>query len=320
MKRREFIAGVGMTAAWPMIAQAQRQQAMPVVGFIDMRAPNSYEPFVRGLGEIGFADHRNVIIDHREAANVDQLPVHAVNLARDKVAVIVAATNAVIAAKEVSPTTPMVFIGATDPIAAGLVTSFNHPGGNVTGVRLVAGDLTTKQVELIHQIIPKATKIGLLISSRFPNTVSEVTAASDAARLLGLTLIEENVNSENEFEPAFLRFQQAEVNAILVITNVFFASVRERIVELASKYGTPMFGQSRSYPVVGALASYGTNYPDVMRQAGIYAGRILKGEKAADLPVLQPTTFELVLNLKTARELGLQVPTSLIARADEVIE
>ena len=213
----------------------------------------------------------------------------------------------------------MVFIGATDPVAAGLVASFNHPGGNVTGVRLVAGDLPSKQIELVHELLPEATKVGLLMSPGFPNGEPEAAAASDAARRFGLTSIIERIMAESEIEPAFARFEEMGVKAILVISNVFFGQYRDRFVALALRHGIPMFAQSRFYPVGGALASYGTNYPDVIRQAGTYV-RILKGEKPADLPVLQPTKFDLVLNLKTAKALGLTVPPSILARADEVIE
>jgi putative ABC transport system substrate-binding protein len=214
----------------------------------------------------------------------------------------------------------MVFIGASDPVALGLVASFNDPGGTVTGVRFIAGDLPAKQIELLHELVPGATKVGLLVSPRFPDAEPQAAAASDAARRFGLTPIIEPIMTESEIEPAFAHLEEVGVKAVLVITNVFFAQYRDRVVTLALHHGMPMFGQSRSYPVVGSLASYGTNIPDVIRQAGIYVGRILKGEKPTDLPVLQPTKFELVINLKTAKALGLEVPPSLLARADEVIE
>ena len=318
MRRREFIAALGGATAWPLVARAQ-QPPLPVVGFIDVRSV-PYEGFVQGLSEVGFVDHRNVLIDHRQASEVDQLPAIAIELVRNKVAAISAATPAIIAAKAVTSTIPMVFIGASDPIAIGLVSSFNRPGGNVTGVLLVAGDLPSKQIELVHELIPRATKIGLLMSPGFPNGEPEAAAASDAARRFGLTPIIERIMTESEIEPAFARLEEVGVNAILVIINVLFAQYRDRFVALALRHGIPMFGQSRSYPVAGALASYGTNYPDVIRQAGIYVGRILKGEKPADLPVLQPTKFDLVINLKTAKALGLEIPPQLLARADEVIE
>jgi putative ABC transport system substrate-binding protein len=205
-------------------------------------------------------------------------------------------------------------------VGAGLVASFNRPGGNVTGVRLVAGDLPSKQLQIVHEFIPKATKFGLLISPGLPNGELEAAAVSDAAHSLELSPIVERVMTEDEFEPAFTRFQQEGAGAVLVITNLFFVSFADRFATLALRGGLPLFGQSRPYPAAGGLASYGTNSPDVIRQAGTYAGRILKGEKPADLPVLQPTKFDQVINLKTAKALGLTVPPSLLARADEVIE
>jgi putative tryptophan/tyrosine transport system substrate-binding protein len=319
MKRRDFIGALGGAAAWPLVARAQ-QAAIPVVGLIGMRSTDVYEPFGRGLSEVGFVDRRNVLIDYRAAFEVAQLPAFAIELVRNKVAVISAPTPAIIAAQAVTGTIPMVFIGAPDPVAVGLVASFNRPGGNVTGVRLVAGDLPSKQIELIHELLPQATKVGLFMSPNFPNSEPEAAAASDAARLFELTPVVEQVMIESEFEPAFARFEQKGVNAILIIANVFFASYRDRLIDLGFRHGILMFGQSRNETVAGALASYGTNYSEVIRQAGIYTGRILKGEKPADLPVLQPTKFELVINLKTAKALGLTIPPSLLARADEVIE
>ena len=317
-RRRAFIAGLGSAAAWPLVARGQ-QPTMPVVGFVDMRS-SSYEPFVQGLSEVGFVNHRNVVIDHREASEPDQLPGMAVELARNKVSVVVATPNALMAAKAVTSAIPMVFIGASDPVALGLVASFNRPGGNVTGVRLVAGDLPSKQIELIHDLIPEAARVGLLMSPAFPNGEPETAAASDAARLFGLSLVVERVTTESEFGPAFTRFAHEGVSAILVVVNVFFAPFTDQFVGLALRHGIPMFGQVRSYALAGAVASYGTNYSDVIRQAGIYVGRILKGEKPADLPVLQPTKFDLVINLKSAKAFGLKVPQSVLARADEVIE
>jgi putative ABC transport system substrate-binding protein len=319
MKRRTFIAALGGAAAWPVVADAQQSGAMPVVGYIDMRG-TPYEPFVQGLSDVGFVDHSNVFIDHRAVSEVDQLPAIAVEMARNNVAVIVAASNAIVAAKAVTSTIPLVFLDSSDPVAVGLVASFNHPGGNVTGVRFLAGDLPAKQIEFLHELIPTATKVGLLISPRFTDAEPRAAVASEAARTIGLTPIVERVITETEFETAFTRFAEQGVSAILLLTNVFFASVRDRLLELALHHGIAMFGQARSYAIAGALASYGPNYPDVMRQSGVYAGRILKGEKPADMPVLQPTTFDLVINLKTAKALGLTVPPSILARADEVIE
>jgi putative ABC transport system substrate-binding protein len=323
MKRREFIAGFGSAAAWPVVARGQ-QRSMPIVGFADLRAPNRavdyYSAFVRGLSEAGFADQRNVIIDRREAADTDQFPAIGVALVQSNVAVICGPVNAIIAAKAVTSTVPMVFIGGTDPVAAGLVASFNRPGGNVTGVRLIAGDLPSKQLALLHELVPAATKLGLLISPRFTDAEPQAAVALEAARKMGMTPIVERVTTEGEFEPAFMRFQKEGADAVFVISNLFLGSFPDRLATLALRGGLPLFGQSRSWPANGGLASYGSSSPDVIRQAGTYVGRILKGEKPTDLPVLQPTKFDLVINLKTAKALGLTFPASILARADEVIE
>jgi putative ABC transport system substrate-binding protein len=292
---------------------------MPVVGFFSMR-DNDYEPFALGLSEIGYMDHRNVLIDYRKADRVDQLPEIAVDLVRKKVAVICGASNAIIAAKALTSTIPMVFIGGIAPIDPGLVASFNHPGGNATGVMRDAGALPSKQIELLHELVPAASKIGLLISPPFSSAEVQAAVASKAAQTVGMTVMVERVTAETEFEPAFTRFQQEGANAVLVITNVFFVSFADRLAILALRGSLPLFSQSRTYPAAGGLASYGTSTPDLIRQAGTYVGRILKGEKPADLPVLQPTKFDLVINLKTAKALGLPVPPSVLARADEVIE
>jgi putative ABC transport system substrate-binding protein len=305
-----------------MVARGQ-QALMPVVGFIDIRSPTlapDYEGLVRGLTETGFINHRNVIIDHRSGAEVDDLPDLAISLVRDKVAVVCGPANAIIAARAESNAIPMVFISGTDPVAIGLVSSFNHPGGNVTGVVLTAGDIPSKQMGLLQELLPRATKVGVLMCPRFTNSEPETAAAMAAANKLGIDAIVERVCDETEFDPAFKRFAQARIDAVLAITNLFFASYRERLAKLALRESLPFFASSRLYPVAGGLASYGTNTPDVIRQAGAYVGRILKGEQPADLPVLQPIKFDLVINLKTAMSLGLAVPPTLLARADEVIE
>jgi putative ABC transport system substrate-binding protein len=326
MRRRTFIAGLGGAAMWPMVARGQ-EQAMPVVAWIDLQsaARNNelqklQSSFVQGLQAMGFVDHRNVIIDHYSATDLDQLPDIASNLVRKKVSLIVGPTNTIQIAKAATGTIPMVFIGATDPVAIGLVDSFNRPGGNVTGVRIVAGDLPSKQVELIHELVPEATKLGLLISPAFPNGEPEAALASTSANTLGLTSIVERVTSDNEFGPAFMRFRQNGANVVLVITNLFFGAYTDQLASLALAQGLPLFGQTRGWPLTGALASYGADSANIFREAGTYAGRILKGDKPADLPVVQPTKFDLVINLKTAKALGRTVSPSLLARADEVIE
>jgi putative ABC transport system substrate-binding protein len=243
VRRRTFIAALGGAAAWPLVARGQ--QPIPVVGLIGIRSTKVYEPFKRGLSEVGFDDHSNVFIDYREPSNVDQLPPIAIEMVRNKVAAISAAMPAIIAAKAVTSTIPM-FVGATDPVAVGLVAGFNHPGGNVTGVRLVAGDLPSKQIELIHEFLPQATKVGLLINPSFPNSEPEAAAASDAAGLFGMTPTVERVATEGEFEPALARFEQEGLNAILVIATIFFASHRDRLAALALRQAIPIFGQLRA--------------------------------------------------------------------------
>ena len=259
-------------------------------------------------------------LSHREASNVDQLQAIALELVRDQAAVICGPTNAIIAARAVTATVPMVFVGGTDPVAAGLVTCFSRPGGNVTGVRLIAGNLASKQLEILHELIPAATKIGLLISPQFPDAEPQAAIVLEAVRNLGMTSVVERVIAESEFETAFAQLRQERVNALLIVVNVFFASYRDRLAELALSQNLPFISQSQNFTRSGGLASYGTSTSDVIRQAGIYVGRILKGEKPGDLPVLQPTKFELVINLKTAKAFGLTVPPTVIARADEVIE
>jgi putative ABC transport system substrate-binding protein len=288
-----------------------------------MRSPTStedFESFARGLNDVGFVDHRNVIIDRRDATGSDQLPEIAIDLVRNKVTAICGVLDARIAAIAQTSAIPMVFIGATDPVAAGLVASLNHPGGNVTGVRLSAGDLPAKQIELLHELMPTATKVGLLVNPEFANTEQDATAALKAADALGIKRIVERVTAESEFEAVFTRFVREGVDTIQVIGNLFFRSHRDRLAALAIRERLPLIGTSRDYTVAGDIMSYGTDTRDVVRQAGKYVGRILKGAKPADLPVLQPTKFELVINLKTAKALGLTVPPSLLARADEVIE
>ena len=251
MNRRALIAGLGGAAAWPLVARAQ-QSAMPVVGFVDMRY-DDYEPLALGLSETGYVDHRNVFIDRRIADHVDQLPAIGAELGRSKVSVICGSLAAITAAKAVTTAIPMVFIGAIDPVGAGLVASFNRPGGNVTGVRLVAGDLPSKQVQIVREFIPKATKFGLLISPGLPNGEREAAAASDAAHSLGLTPIVERVMTEGEFEPAFMRFRQEGVDAVLVITNLFFASFVDRFAMLALRAGLPCLGNRAVIQPLAAL-------------------------------------------------------------------
>jgi putative tryptophan/tyrosine transport system substrate-binding protein len=318
MKRRTFIAGLGGAAAWPLVARAQ-QPAMPVIGFIGMRtATEGYGSFVQGLSETGFVDHQNVTINYRAAKDADELSAIAVDLTRK--AVICGPANAIAAAKTATDAIPMVFIGAADPIAAGLVLSFNRLGGNVTGVRLNAGELPEKSLELLHELVPTAKTIGLLINPKFSNAEPDTVVMLRVSGALGIQVIIDRIIAENDLDAAFQRFAQEGVDAVLVNENLFFVSYRDRVASLAIRYNIPMAATSRYFTRAGGLMSYGADVPDVIRQAGIYVGRILKGEKPADMPVLQPTKFDFVINLKTAKALGLTIPPQLLARADEVIE
>jgi putative ABC transport system substrate-binding protein len=320
MRRREFLAALGCAAAaWPMVARAQ-QPALPVVGFVGMRTTTEgYGSFVRGLNETGFVDHQNVALDFRLAQDAE-LPAMAVDLTRNKVAVICGPANAIAAAKAATDVIPMVFIGGTDPIAAGLVLSFNRPGGNVTGVRLNAGELPEKSVELLHELLPTSKTIGLLINPKFINAEPDTVVMLRVADALGIKVIVDRIIVENELDLAFERFAQKGVDAVLVNENLFFVAYRDRVTSLAIRYKIPLAATSRYFTRAGALMSYGADVPDAVRQAGIYVGRILRGEKPADLPVLQPTKFDFVINLKTAKALDITVPPALLARADEVIE
>jgi putative ABC transport system substrate-binding protein len=319
MNRRAFIAGLGSAAMWPLVARAQ--MPLPVVGFIDMRtAPEDYQSFLRGLSEAGFVDHRNVVVDRREAADPTQISTLSVDLVQTKAAVICGPYPAIIAARAVSSTIPMVFIGTTDPVQAGLVGSYSHPGRNVTGVRLSAGELPSKQFELAHELVPTATRFGLLINPKFTNAEPDTAVTLSSAKSLGIDVLVERVTEEAELEPVFTRFASEAIHVLLINGNLFFRSHRDRLATLALERQLPMVTTSRAYVAAGALMAYGTNTPDVIRQAGIYVGRILKGEKPADLPVLQPTRFDLVINLKTANTLGIAISPTLLARADEVIE
>jgi putative ABC transport system substrate-binding protein len=326
MKRRDFITALGSAAAWPVVARAQ-QTAMPVVGSLygvsaaEWAGPMS--GFRRGLSEAGFVEGRNVVIEYRWAeGQFDRMPAMAVDLVSRKVAVILVGGNndGVRATMAATQTIPIVFTTASDPVAAGLVASLNHPGGNVTGVTVFAAELGPKRLELLHELLPKAREIALLVNPSAPLTLQDdIQKAEAAAPRLGFKIIVLKATSEDEIERAFaIAAQQA--HAVQLGTDAFFDSRRQQVAALGLRYAIPTMALTRRAVAAGSLMSYGSDQADVYRQAGIYVGRILKGEKPADLPVLQPTKFELVINIKTAKALGLDVPQSLLARADEVIE
>jgi putative ABC transport system substrate-binding protein len=325
MRRREFITLLGGVAtAWPLGAQAQ-QTAMPVVGFLRSGSVNEAAPLVtglrQGLKEADFVEGQNVAIEYRFADNqLDRLPALAAELVQRPVAVIVVNSDAALAAKAATTTVPIVFVYGNDPVRHGLVASLNRPGGNVTGLVFFASALGAKRLELLHQLVPNATTIGVLVN---PNSLATETERGDvqaAAQAIGQQIIVLDVTSERDIETAFATFAQRGAGAVFVGTGVFMFSHQELIAALAARHGLPTSYSIRESVVAGGLMSYGASITDAYRQAGIYAGRILKGEKPADLPVMQSTKFDFVINLKTAKTLGLTVPMIVQMTADEVIE
>ena len=310
--------------AWPLTARAQ-QPAMPVIGFLRITSladsTHLVIPFRQGLNEAGFVEGQNVAIEYRYAENqVDRLPALVADLLQRPVALIAGNSTAMLVAKSATTTVPIVFAGGGDPVQDGLVASLNRPGGNVTGVNFFAGALGAKRLELLRQLVPKATTIAVLVN---PNTIETRAERSDvqaAAQSIGQQIIILDVSSERDIEMAFATLVQRGAGAVLVGTGSFMFSNRDRLVALAARHALPASYVLREFAVAGGLMSYGASITDAYRQVGIYAGRILKGEKPADLPVMQSTKFEFVINLKTAKTLGLDVPDRLLALADEVIE
>jgi putative ABC transport system substrate-binding protein len=326
VKRREFITLLGgAAAAWPDAAQAQQQQAMPVIGFLRSTPSAPFMHFVaafqQGLKEEGFVEGQNVAIEYRWADNqLDRLPGLAAELVQRKVAVIVGNTPAALAAKAATATVPIVFVTGSDPVRDGLVASLNRPGGNVTGVSFLAGLTGTKLLELLRQVAPKATTIAVLVNPNSPETVAQRQDVQAAAQAIGQAVIILDVEGVRDIEAAFATFVERGAGALLIGTGPFMNSHRERLAALAAHYRLPAIFSLREFPAAGGLMSYGTSTTDGYRQAGNYVGRILKGEKPGDLPVMLPTKFEFVINLKTAKAFGLEIPDRLLALADEVIE
>ena len=324
--RRTFLTTLGgaAAAAWPRAARAQ-QQAMPVIGFLRSTslAPfqNLVPAFGQGLKEAGFVDGQNVAIEYRYAENQrDRLPALVAELIRLPVAVLVVNNSAAFAAKAATTTIPIVFAAGADPVKDGLVASLNRPGGNITGVSWLGAQLGAKRLELLRQTVPKAMAIGMLVNPTSPETEAQQREVQAAAQALGLKLIIIDVSSDRDIETAFASFIQRGAGALLVGAGAFLTSKRGSIVALAARYAVPAMYVEREGVVAGGLMSYGPSQSEAYRQAGIYAGRILKGEKPADMPVMQSTKFEFVLNLKTAKTLGLEVPPAVLSIADEVIE
>jgi ABC-type uncharacterized transport system substrate-binding protein len=327
MRRREFITLLGGAAAgWPFAALAQ-QAAMPVIGFLGAQAPGGWANFVaafrQGLAEAGFEDGRNVAIAFRWAeGRADRLPDLAAELVRGRVSVIVPSVGSVAirAARAASATIPIVFVLGGDPVKLGLVSSLNRPDGNMTGVSFQLNVLTAKRVGLLREMVPAATAIGLLVNPDNPNAEVDTADAQVAARALGQQTHVVHARTASDFDAVFATLVERRAAALFVASDPLFVGQRDRLVALAASHALPAIYDRRELVAAGGLFSYGSNFADAHRQAGIYAGRILKGEKPADLPVLQATKFELVINLKTAKALGLDIPPTLLALADEVIE
>jgi len=326
VRRRHFITLIGAAAAvWPLAARGQ-QAAMPVIGFLHGASFEGYKPMVtsfrQGLKEAGYVDGYNVAIEFRWAeGHYDQLPAMAADLVRRQVAVIVTGgTPAAFAAKEATSTIPTVISVGIDPVQLGLVGSLNRPGGNVTGTAVLTVELGAKKLEMLHELLPTAAAIVLLVNPTNPNVESETRVVQDAARLLGLHLHVLHASTESQIDAAFGALVELRASALIVGVEPFLNDSRAQIVALAARYAVPAVYGVRDFVTAGGLMSYGTDLVDIYRQSGIYAGKILKGARPADLPVQQLTKVALVINLKTAKTLGLTIPTTLLGRADEVIE
>jgi putative ABC transport system substrate-binding protein len=324
-KRREFITLLGGAAAWPLAARAQ--QAMPVVGFLGTASPRPFAHLVagfrRGLQETGFVEDRSVVIEYRWAeGQYDRVPALAADLVRRQVAVIVTVggETSAAAAKAVTETIPIVFNVGSDPVKIGLVVSLARPGGNATGVNIFTIELVEKRLGLLLDLIPTASSIAILVNPDFVPAAANASEAEAAARAVGKQVVIYNARSEIEIGTAFAIMAQARPGALLVGADPFFNSRRGLIVALAARHAIPAIYEWREFAEAGGLISYGTSLVEAYRQQGIYAGRILKGEKPADLPVVQLSKFELVINLNTAKALGLAIPPGVLALADEVIE
>ena len=326
MKRRELLSLLGGAAAWPLAARAQ-QAAIPVIGFLSSRSPSesaSVEAaFREGLKEAGYIEGQNLHVAFRWAdGQFARLPSLAEALVDLRVAVIVAVggVNAAFAAKSATATIPIVFVVGGDPVANGLVTSLNRPGGNITGMTVMSAELVLKRLELLREIAPKLAALAMLANPLSPESTSEIKDVQAAAQTMGLQLKIFNASTLNELSTAFTAIAELRPDALLVASDPFFLLRREELTVLAARIGAPAIYPFREFAPSGGLISYGTNIASTYRQAGIYTGRILRGAKPAELPIMLPTQFWMVINLKTAKTLGLDVPTTLLARADEVIE
>jgi putative ABC transport system substrate-binding protein len=326
LKRRLFISLLGGAAAWPLTARAQ-QSAMPVIGFLNGGTAAAYAPYVTafrdGLAGAGYVEGRDVAIEYRWAeGQYDRAAALAADLVRRQVTLIcvTASTALVQAAKDATSSIPILFAIGADPVKFGLVASLNHPGGNVTGVSFLVNLLSAKQLEVLHEAVPNATAVAFLVNPGNPNAGADTAEVQIAAKTLGLELTVASAAAEDAIDKAFATLVREQAGAVLIGADPLFAAHRERLALLAERHTLPTMFNTRDFAKVGGLMSYGPDQTDAYRQSGTYAGRILRGEKAGDLPVIQPTKFELVINLRTAKALGLDVPPALLALADEVIE
>jgi putative tryptophan/tyrosine transport system substrate-binding protein len=327
MKRREFITLLGGAAAWPLAARAQQKPSMPVIGFLRSTSANASADLVaalrRGLTEAGYTEGQNLAIEYRWAENQgERLPELMADLIRHQCAVIIAGGDAIAhAAKAATASIPIVFATGDDPVKVGLVASLNRPGGNLTGISFYnSADLHSKQLQFLRELVPKAVVIGLLVNPTQAAAESQQRDAQVAARALGRQILIVNASSERDFDMAFATLAQQRAGALLIAGNVLFTDHRDRLVALAARYALPTICPLREFVAAGCMMSYSGSLTDAYRQVGVYAGRILRGEKPANLPVTLPTKFELVINLKTVKALGLSMPDKLLVAADEVIE
>jgi putative tryptophan/tyrosine transport system substrate-binding protein len=326
IRRRGFIAGLGGAAAWSLAARAQ-QPAMPVIGYLGTQsADDDYKnvtvPFLQGLKEAGYVEGQNVTIEYRWAENqFDRLPALAADLVRRRVAVIVVyGVAAALAAKAATTTIPIVFFTGTDPVTVGLVASLSRPGANLTGTTVLTADLQPKRLQLLRELMPNAAVFGVLVDPASPDIQSRIADLQTAAPKLGLQLVAVNARTDGDLEAAFSTLSQQRVGAVMFGDSAFYTSRMEQLAALAARYALPAIYAYREFALAGGLMSYGGSVGYLYHQVGLYTGRILKGEKPADLPVVQPTKFELAINLKTAKALGLTIPETLLATADEVIQ
>jgi putative tryptophan/tyrosine transport system substrate-binding protein len=326
MRRRDFITVLGAAASWSLAARAQ-QPSLPVIGFLNGQSPTQYAYYVdvfrQALNAVGFIEGRSVAIEYRWAqGQYEKLPALAADLVRRQVTVIAATgtTAAVLAAKAATTTIPIIFTTGADPVKAGLVPNLNRPRGNITGISFLVNETGSKQLELLCEMVRGVTSVGLLVNPLNPNTDAAIADVLKAARVLGRQVQVVNASSEGEIDAAFATFVQQRVNAIIEEADGFFVAQHSQVIALAARYALPVIYSLREAATAGDLMSYGASQVDAYRQAGAYTARVLKGGKPADLPVMLPTKFEFVINMKTAKMLGIEVPPGLSARADEVIE